>query len=76
MTLLELDARSRVVIPGHPSERFVMRENADGSILLEPARIVTEAQAEYDNSPELQALLARAMSEPIVRRPRFERRTA
>jgi hypothetical protein len=75
MTLLELDARSRVVIPGHADERFLMRENPDGSILLEPALIVTKAQAEYDNSPELQAVLGRAMSEPTVRRPRRQRRT-
>lgn len=47
-----------------------MRENADGSILLEPARIVSEAQAEYDTSPELQELLARAMQSTTVRRRR------
>lgn len=48
MTVVETDARSRVVLPGHPSQRFVVRENKDGSILLQPARIVTEAQLEYD----------------------------
>jgi hypothetical protein len=67
--LVQTDARSRAVLPGHPNQRFLLRENADGSILLEPVRIVSEAQAEYDESPELQDLLARAMrSESVSRR--------
>ncbi len=47
-----------------------MRENSDGSILLEPVRIVSEAQAEYDATPELQDLLARATQSETVRRRR------
>lgn len=70
MTLIQTDARSRVVLTGHPNERFLMRENADGSILLEPARVVSEAQAEYDETPELRDLLDRAMSSRTVRRRR------
>ena len=65
--LVQTDDRSRVVLPGHPEQRFLMRENADGSILLEPARVVSEAQAEYDDTPELQELLGRAMQSPTVR---------
>ena len=70
--LVETDSRSRVVLPGHANERFLARENADGSILLEPAHIVSDAQHEYDNSPELQELLARAAVSPhsITRRSR------
>ena len=68
MTLIETDDRSRVVLPGHPSQRFMLRENEDGSILLEPARIVTEAQLEYDESPELQVLLSRAAASKTVSR--------
>lgn len=70
MTTVETDARSRVVLPGHPKQTFVLHENADGSILLQPARVVTEAQAEYDESPALRELLARAASSPTVRRRR------
>lgn len=72
MTLpsVETDNRSRLVLPGHPMQRFVMQENADGSILLQPARVVTEAQHEYDESPALQELLARAAASPTVRRAR------
>ena len=57
---VETDSRSRVVLPGHPDQRFIMQENEDGSVLLQPALVVTEAQHEYDESPELQALLSRA----------------
>lgn len=68
--IVQTDARSRAVLPGHPDQRFLLRENADGSILLEPARIVSEAQADYDATPALQELLARATESATVRRRR------
>lgn len=68
--LIETDARIRGVIPGHPGERFLVRENGDGSLLLEPARVISAAQAEYDNVPELRDLLARASRSSTVRRAR------
>lgn len=71
--VVETDNRSRVVIPGHSNERFVVQENADGSVLLQPARVVTEAQLEYDSNPELRDLLARASAAPTVRRSRQRR---
>lgn len=70
MKLIETDARSRVVIPGRPSQRFLVRENSDGSILLEPARVVSAAQQEYDQTPALQDLLSRAAASKSVRRVR------
>lgn len=75
MTIIETDDRSRAVIPGHRNQQFVMQENADGSVLLSPARVVTEAQAQYDADPELRELLARAAASPTVRRRR-ERRSS
>jgi hypothetical protein len=71
--LIETDSRSRVVLPGLPNQRFLMRVNEDGSILLQPARIVTDAQQEYDSDPELRDLLARAAASPTVRRRRQRR---
>jgi len=47
--LIETDHRSRVVIPGRRNERFIVTENQDGSILLEPAIVVSKAQYEYDH---------------------------
>lgn len=70
MAMIETDSRSRVVLPGHPEETFLMQENADGSILLQPARVVTAAQLDYDENSELRALLARAADSPTVRRRR------
>ena len=71
--LSETDSRSRAVLPGLPNRRFVMRVNDDGSILLQPARIVTDAQQDYDSDPELRDLLARAAASPTVRRARQRR---
>ena len=67
-TLIETDARSRVVIPGHMNQRFLLQENEDGSLLLQPASVVTDAQLEYDGDPELRALLTRASHSSTVRR--------
>lgn len=70
---VETDSRSRVVIPGHPNQTFVLQENADGSVLLQPARVVTEAQLEYESEPELRDLLDRAAASPTVHRKRTRR---
>lgn len=71
--LIETDARSRAVLPGHSNQRFLLQENEDGSLLLQPARVVSEAQAEYDGDPYLQALLTRAAHSGTVRRSRKRR---
>lgn len=71
--LVETDSRSRVVLAGRPNERFIVTENPDGSLLLEPAVVVSRAQYEYDTSPELQDLLHRASESTTVRRPRSRR---
>jgi hypothetical protein len=71
--VIETDNRSRVVLPGHSNQRFVVQENEDGSILLQPARVVTDAQLEYDGNPELRELLARAAESSTVHRTRRRR---
>jgi len=68
--MIETDARSRVVLPGHPMEKFLVQENSDGSILLLPARVVSEAQYEYDQSAALRELLSRAAASKTVRKTR------
>jgi hypothetical protein len=72
-TLIETDGRSRAVIPGHMNQRFLLQENEDGSLLLQPASVVTDAQLEYDGDPELRALLARAAQSSTVHRSRQRR---
>ena len=68
--LIVTDGHSRVVLPGQSNERFLMRENADGSILLEPAVVVSKAQYEYDHTSALQQLLTAAAGSVTVRRTR------
>jgi hypothetical protein len=72
-TLIETDGRSRVVLPGHANEKFLMIEQSDGSLLLQPAVVVTAAQADYDSDPELRDLLDRAMASDTVTRRRSRR---
>jgi hypothetical protein len=69
-TTVETDARSRVLLPGHPEQRFIVQENEDGSIQLQPAKVITEAQLEYGQSPELQELLPRVSHSATVHRAR------
>ena len=68
--LVTTDARSRVVLPGHPDQQYLMRENDDGSLLLEPAIVLTAAQYDYDRSEAQQQILTRATESPTVRRTR------
>lgn len=68
--LIETDSRSRAVIPGYPNQRFLVQENSDGSLLLTPAVVMSEAQYEYNSNSELQELLHRATSSPSVKRSR------
>ena len=70
MNFVETDERSHVVLTGHPNERFAVRENEDGSIVLQPARVVTEAQLEYGENFEIQEPLTRAAASKTVQRPR------
>jgi hypothetical protein len=73
MEIVKTDARSRVVLPGHSDEMFLMRENPDGSILFEPAVVVSTSQLEYDQNPELRRLLTEAAGSPTVERTRRKR---
>jgi len=72
-TLIETDGRSRVVLPGHANEKFLMIEQSDGSLLLQPAVVVTAAQADYNSDPELRDLLDRALASDTVTRRRSHR---
>jgi hypothetical protein len=73
LRLVETDGEGRVALPDHPNKRFPLRESEDGSILLQPATAVTEAQHEYDATPELRELIAAATSSPTARKTRRRR---
>ena len=75
MNVIETDARSRAVLPGHSNKRFIMEELPGGLILLHPAVLMSEAQLEYVSSPELRDLLTRAAASKRVPRPRRQHRS-
>lgn len=68
--ILETDARGRAVLSGHANELFLGRENPDGSVLLQPATVISKAQAQYDSDPDLRAVLAAATESGTVSRDR------
>ena len=68
--VIETDSRGRVVLSGRPDEMFIVRENSDGSILLQPATVVSAAQHQYDNDAGLREILAQAAASPTVKRDR------
>ncbi len=68
--ILETDARGRAVLSGHANELFLVRENSDGSVLLQPATVISKTQAQYDSDPELRAVLAAAVESGTVSRDR------
>lgn len=76
MTLIEVDARSRVTLPGKANRRYLVREEDDGTVILEPAVVMSELEARYLANPELQARVAHGRAHPEQGRPRPERRTA
>lgn len=48
MTVLETDARSRVTLPGtRNNRRYLVREESDGTLILEPAVVMTELERRY-----------------------------
>jgi hypothetical protein len=73
-TLIETDARGRVTLPGMANRRFLMRETEHGTVVLEPAVVMSQAQYDYDTDPELQAMLHEAMTGPHQSHPRRKRR--
>lgn len=72
-SLIETDSLGGTILPGHRNQKFLVRENPDGSILLQPAHILTEAQYAYDTDLDLSDLLARASASPTIRRNRQKR---
>ncbi|MEN4476582.1 hypothetical protein [Mycolicibacterium cosmeticum] len=45
--LIHTDGHGRVTLAGHPNSTYVMREEPDGVLVLEPATDMSVAQATY-----------------------------
>lgn len=75
-TMIEIDGRSRVTLPGKAGRRYLMHEDADGTVVLEPAVVLSEMELRAMRSSEIQATLAASQRNPQDRRPRPARRNA
>jgi hypothetical protein len=70
--IVETDARGRASL-GHPSATYLMHEEEDGTLVLEPAVVVTELERRFMANATLQAQIAHAKAHPEeqrLRRPR------
>ncbi|MHB8341657.1 MAG: hypothetical protein ACYDB7_10860 [Mycobacteriales bacterium] len=67
--IIETDARGRASL-GRPSRRYLLHEESDGTLVLEPAVVVTELERRFLANAALQAQVdhARAHPEERVRR--------
>lgn len=68
MKYAETDSRNRLTLPGgRANQMYLVDEQPDGTIILRPARVISETQAMFDRSPGLQKRLAATLDEPTVR---------
>lgn len=78
-TLIELDDRRRASLGkvGHPEHRrYLAHEEADGTVILRPAVVMTEAQARFWANPQLVERIQQGMDDPSrwgKRRGRLQR---
>ena len=64
-TLVELDSRHRVSLAKvATADRYLVRQEAGGVLVFEPAVVVTAAQARLNQQPDLAGHLVDAMDHP------------
>lgn len=71
--IVDTDQRGRASL-GRPRKRYLMHEEPDGTLVLEPAVVVTELERRFLANEEIQAQLAHAEAHPEQRVPRRRRR--
>lgn len=77
-TYVEADPRGRITIPGMGGRGFLRTSQPDGSILLTPARPVSEVELRYLNSTRMRASVQEAderVGEKVAPAPRRPRQT-
>lgn len=72
--LLETDQRGRLTLPGASKKRFLARTEGDGTIILEPAVVMSEADRKFLANTELQATITHYDAHPEELVPRRRRR--
>jgi len=74
--VIETDSRSRLTLPGgRANRRYLVHEETDGTLILEPAVVISQREARFQANTELQARIAHAEAHPEARRPRPPRRS-
>jgi len=72
--VIDLDDRRRASLGKFGRhDRYVIREEEDGTLILEPAIVLTEAEAAYLRNPALVALIEEERAHPERNRPRTKR---
>lgn len=73
--LAEIDNRNRISLSRVKNlhERYFIREESDGTVILEPAIVMTAAERAYLADPELQNIVDTARAHPENRKPRPRR---
>lgn len=74
--MIEVDARNRLTLPGKAHRRYLVHEQDDGTVILEPAVVISELEARYRANPDLQAKVAHGRAHPELSKARPPRRTA
>lgn len=70
--IVETDARGRASL-GKPGRRYLMHEQSDGTLVLEPAVVITELERRFMANAAVQAEIAHARTHPEERRNRRSR---
>lgn len=73
---VELDGRNRISLNGLDlrSKTYFVRADPEGTIVLEPAVVMSMAEAAYLRHPEVQAVVEEGLNNPQEHRPRTKRR--
>jgi len=72
-TIVDTDARGRASL-GRPGRRYLMHEEPDGTLVLEPATVITELERRFLANAALQAQIEEARAHPERQVPRQRRR--
>jgi hypothetical protein len=74
MTLIELDSRRRASLGKlGRHDRYLVREEPDGTLIFEPATVMSEAEARFLANPALVARVVDNTQHPERRRARPRR---
>ncbi|HEX3828979.1 MAG TPA: hypothetical protein VHV82_17090 [Sporichthyaceae bacterium] len=70
--IVETDKRGRASL-GRPGQRYLMHEQADGTLVLEPAVVITDMERRFLANAQLQAEIEQARAHPEERVARKRR---